>query len=49
MMEFELESEWGGWDHVTILDDLEIVLRKSKTDTPRLAKQIRKSQKPFRR
>ncbi|WP_410767534.1 hypothetical protein [Haloferax sp. DFSO60] len=27
MVEFELLSEWGGWEHTTILDDLEVEFR----------------------
>lgn len=32
MIEFELESEWGGWDHISIPDDMEVVLRTSNTE-----------------
>lgn len=32
MMEFELESEWGGWDHISIPDDMEVLLRTSNTE-----------------
>lgn len=32
MIEFELISEWGGWEHIAIPDDMEVVLKTTDTE-----------------
>lgn len=32
MIQFELENEWGGWDHAAIPDDMEITVRTADSD-----------------